>query len=125
MAPYVTSAGLGAQFVAALVINKRVFERFPKEVQDVFTQVGREYSRQLVEKQSALVEEVRKNATAQGARYTSMPIAERQKWAQALPNLPQEWGKQIDAKGAGSKVVKAYIEALKAESVQLPRDWLK
>ncbi|MFZ9506388.1 MAG: C4-dicarboxylate TRAP transporter substrate-binding protein [Burkholderiaceae bacterium] len=126
VAPHVTSAGLGAQFVGGLVINKRVFERFPKEVQEVFTQVGREYSRQLVARQSALVEEVRKNATAQGARYASMPVAERQKWAQALPNLPQEWAKQIDAKGgAGSKVVKAYIEGLKAEGVQLPRDWLK
>ncbi len=126
VAPHVTSAGLGAQFVGALVINKRVFERFPKEVQEVFTQVGREYSRQLVEKQSALVEEVRKNATVQGARYTSLSIAERQKWAQVLPNLPQDWAKQIDAKGgAGSRVVKAYVEALKAEGVQLPRDWLR
>jgi len=126
VAPYVTSAGLGAQFVGGLVINKRVFDRFPKEVQDVFLQVGREYSRQLVEKQSALVGDVKKNATAQGARYASLPIAERQKWAQALPNLPQDWAKQVDAKGGGgTKAVRAYLEAIRAEGVSMPRDWLK
>ena len=126
VAPHVTSAGLGAQFVGGLVINKRVFDRFPKEVQDVFVQVGREYSVQLVERQGALVEEVKIKATAQGAKYASLPLAERQKWAQGLPNLPQEWAKQIDAKGGGgSKAVTAYVQAMKAEGVTLPRDWLK
>jgi TRAP-type C4-dicarboxylate transport system substrate-binding protein len=126
VAPYVTSAGLGAQFVGGLVINKRVFDRFPKDVQDIFVQVGREYSAQLATRQTALVEEVKTKATAQGARYSSLPLAERQKWAQALPNLPQEWAKQVDAKGGGgTKAVKAYVEAMKAEGVVLPRDWLK
>lgn len=126
VAPHVTSAGLGAQFVGGLVINKRVFDRFPKDVQDVFVQVGREYSRQLVDRQSALVEEVKKNATAQGAKYASLPAAERQKWAQALPNLPQDWAKQVDSKGGGgTKAVRAYVEAIKAEGVSMPRDWLR
>ena len=81
---------------------------------------------QLVERQGALVEEVKTKATAQGAKYASLPLDERQKWAQGLPNLPQEWAKQIDAKGGGgSKAVTAYVQAMKAEGVTLPRDWLK
>jgi len=126
VAPHVTRAGLGAQFVGALAMNKGVFDRLPKDVQEVFRQVGREYADQMAIKQQQLVEQVQKDATAQGAKYVDLPEAERVKWANALPNLPVEWGKQLDAKGlAGSKVVRAYLEALQKEGVKLPRDWLK
>ncbi len=126
VAPHVTRAGLGAQFVGALAMNKGVFDRLPKDVQEVFRQVGREYGQQMAIRQQQLVDQVQKDATAQGAKYTDLSEAERVKWANALPNLPVEWGKQLDAKGlAGTKVVRAYLEALQKEGVKLPRDWLK
>jgi TRAP-type C4-dicarboxylate transport system substrate-binding protein len=126
VAPHVTRAGLGAQFVGALAMNKGVFDKLPKDVQEVFRQVGREYGEQMAIRQQQLVDQVQKDATAQGAKYTDLSEAERVKWANALPNLPVEWGKQLDAKGlAGTKVARAYLEALQKEGVKLPRDWLK
>ncbi len=126
VAPNVTRAGLGAQFVGGLAMNKGVFDKLPKDVQDAFREVGREYGQQMAIRQQQLVEQVQKDATAQGAKYADLPEAERVKWANALPNLPVEWGRQLDAKGlAGSKVARAYLEALQKEGVKLPRDWLK
>lgn len=126
VAPHVVRAGLGAQFVGALAMNKSAFDRLPKDVQEVFRQVGREYADQMAIRQQQLVEDVVKNTTAQGAKFADLPQVERVKWANALPNLPVEWGRQLDVKGlAGSKVVRAYIEALQKEGVKLPRDWLK
>lgn len=126
VAPHVTRVRLGAQYTGSLAMNKGAFDRLPKDIQQVFLAVGREYADQMAIKQQALVDEVVKNTTAQGAKFVDFPDAERVKWANALPNLPLEWGKQLDAKGlAGTKVAQAYLAALAKEGVKLPRDWTK
>ena len=45
-------------------------------------------------------------------------------WANALPNVPMEWAALLDSQGkAGSKVLEAYLEGIRAKGVDLPREW--
>ena len=50
--------------------------------------------------------------------------AERQRWADTIPNVAQTWATDLQGKGApGTEILKAYMNGLKKSGAQLPRDW--
>jgi len=60
---------------------------------------------------------------ASGANVRSLSDEEKVKWANALPDIPNERTAEINKAGQPGKTVAEYIKALKEAGVKLPRDW--
>lgn len=118
-----TFTDFGAIPNVLITINKDTWKKLPKAVQDIMLEVGKEYTE--VESKAALEKGQRsvEIMKAAGATVRSLSDAEKVKWANALPDIPNERTAEIKKAGQASQAVAAYIKALKEAGVKLPRDW--
>ena len=116
----------GSQFAGGLSINKDVFESFPKEVQNIFIEVGKQYTKKLAEAQAARASKAMELMKKGGAKVTYLSDSERTRWAEKLPNVPMEWVKSMEAKRMpGKAMLKGFLDGLRSRGVKLARDWDK
>jgi len=126
VAPHICMVNFGSQFAGGLSINKDVFEALPKEVQKIFVEVGKEYTKRLAEAQAARARKAVEMMKAGGAKVTVLSEAERARWANKLPNIPMAWVKSMESKGLpGKAMLKGFLDGLRSRGVKLPRDWDK
>ncbi|MBU3915797.1 C4-dicarboxylate TRAP transporter substrate-binding protein, partial [bacterium] len=126
VAPYILIVNFGAQFAGGLTINKDVFESFSPSTQKIFKDVGREWEIQLAQAQADRLSKSLAAMEKGGAKITYLSENERKRWANMLPNVPMDWAKAMDEKGLpGAQTVKAYLDGLRSQGIQLPRDWDK
>lgn len=124
VAKYITRVNIGAMYVGGIAMNKNVFDKQPREVQEAFRAAGKLASQKHGEDisnrvDSALNEMVQKH----GAILTTLPATEREKWIKGLPNVAKTW---TDANGQAAKdILKAYFDALRAAGGKPGRDWDK
>ena len=74
-------------------------------MQDIFKKLGTEYSAmqsKIVGQKAGLF---KKLMAKQGAIVTTLPDAERRKWANAMPNIAKEWVDAQEAKGVPARQV--------------------
>lgn len=126
-APYVTKVGFGAQYAAALIINKGVYNKLPPEIRTILHEAGKAWT--------AAADKVQFDAGNEGfASVTSypngktfvLPPSEQGEWAKAMPNIAKEWAEKLDKQGLpGSKVLAAYMDELRAAGAKPVRDWDK
>ena len=124
VAPYYTFTNFGAIVVAAITINKDVWRKLPDQVRTVLRAVAQEYGAKQVEaglrKQEAGLAAMKKAGTT----FFEMPFSELQRWAEMLPNIPQQKADEANAKGMpGTAVIRGYIEGLEADGFKFPRRW--
>ena len=123
---YVTVVDMGGPISGALTMNKDTWNSLPAYMQDIFTKLGKEYA----QVQSGIVA---KNAekflglmAKQGAVVSTLPAAERRKWAQGMPNVAGEWVKANEAKGVpAAQVLRAFMGGIRARGGKPARDWDK
>jgi TRAP-type C4-dicarboxylate transport system substrate-binding protein len=124
VAPYICMVNFGSQFAGGLSINKDIFESFPPEVQKIFIDVGRLYTKKLAEAQAARADEAMAKMKAGGAKVVSLSDEERARWANKLPNVPMQWAESMEKKGLpGKAMLEGYLDGLRARGVKLARDW--
>jgi TRAP-type C4-dicarboxylate transport system substrate-binding protein len=124
VAPYICMVNFGSQFAGGLSINKDVFDSFPPEMQKIFLDVGREWSRKLAEAQAARADKAMQIMKKGGAKVTYLSDTERKRWADKLPNVPMEWAEAMEKKGLpGKAMLRGYLDGLRARGVKLVRDW--
>ncbi|TAK81285.1 MAG: C4-dicarboxylate ABC transporter substrate-binding protein [Betaproteobacteria bacterium] len=118
-----TFTDFGAISTTVITINKDSWKKLPKAVQDIMLEVGKEYteveSKAVAEKQRRSID-VMKTA---GVNVRSLSDAEKVKWANALPDIPNQRSAEIRKAGQPGEAVGAYIKALKEGGAKLPRDW--
>jgi TRAP-type C4-dicarboxylate transport system substrate-binding protein len=125
VAPHYTFTNFGAIVVGAITINKDVWDTLPKEVQGVLREVAEAYGTKQTESGLAKQERGLKAMREAGTEIYTLPSEEQQKWADMLPNIPQEKADEADAKGMpGSQVIRSYIQGLEADGFRLPRPWV-
>jgi TRAP-type C4-dicarboxylate transport system substrate-binding protein len=126
VAPHICMVNFGSQFAGGLSINKDVFEALPKDVQKIFLEVGKEYTKRLAVAQTAKAQMALEMMKAGGAKVIILSEAERSRWANKLPNVPMEWAKAMEAKGLpGKAMLKGFLDGLRSRGVKLARDWDK
>ncbi|MDP1668164.1 C4-dicarboxylate TRAP transporter substrate-binding protein [Phaeovulum sp.] len=125
VAPYVTITDFGAQYAGSLVANKDWFAAQPAVVQDALRKGAAAYTTAYLAEQGARVAAAMTTlAGTDPSKTTHLSDAEKARWAAALPDVAGGWAKDADAQGlAGTEVLNAYVAALKAAGVVLPRDW--
>lgn len=121
---YVTVVDMGGPISGALTINKDTWNAMPAYMRDIFAKLGSEYARV----QGGIV---KKNAekflglmAKQGAVVTTLPAAERRKWAETMPDVAGEWVRANAAKGVpAGTVMKAFMKGVRDRGGQPLRDW--
>ncbi|HBB15929.1 MAG TPA: C4-dicarboxylate ABC transporter substrate-binding protein [Syntrophus sp. (in: bacteria)] len=125
VAKYYTFTDFGAISTVMITINQNTWKKLPKEVQAIFLDVGRQYH--LVQAPLGVAKSERSVKTMKdtGCTVRTLTWEERVKWANALPNIPQERIAEINKTGMPGNVVSAYYKNLKADGQKFPREWFK
>ena len=125
-APYVTRVGFGAQYSAALTINKATYAKLPEAARKILHTVGEEWS--------ALADQALQKAGDAGiasvagfkGQVYELPREERVRWANAMPNIAKDWARDAEKRGhPGGKVLAAFMAEVRKAGVTPIRDWDK
>ena len=127
-APHVTKVGFGAQYAAALIVNKDRFNGLPPELQTILREVAKDWTKTAdavqLEAYNMAYGSVAENFP--GAETFDLSREEQTKWANAMPNIAKEWADQHDGAGLpGTEVLNAYMETIRASGATPVRDWDK
>jgi TRAP-type C4-dicarboxylate transport system substrate-binding protein len=125
-APYVTKVGFGAQYAAALIINKSVYEGLPPELQAILREAAQAWTAIASTKQQDIYDSAYGSVAQNfpGATTFELPREEQAKWANAMPNIAKEWAERVDAQNLpGSKVLSIYMDEMRAAGADPVRNW--
>jgi TRAP-type C4-dicarboxylate transport system substrate-binding protein len=127
-APYVTKVGFGAQYAAALIINKSVHDKLPPALQKILREAGEAWTAAADKVQLDLGNQAFDTVPQafSGAKNFTLTRAEQEKWANAMPNIAKEWAERSDKEGLpGTKALALYMEELRKAGAKPVRDWDK
>ncbi len=124
-APYVTKVGFGAQYAAALIINKATYNKLPAEIRQILHDAAKAWTATADKGQlDAGNEGFASVPSFSGGKVFDFPRAEQQKWANAMPNIAKEWAGNMDKQGLpGAKALAAYMEEMRKAGATPARDW--
>ncbi len=106
-----TEIGFGSITWHGLTINRARFNRLPKEVQDIFVEVGREYEAKTGTVNDENYPKQLEQLKSAGAVVKNLPDAVRVEWATSLKDWPQEKAAELDKAGLpGSQVLKLALD---------------
>ncbi|MEM6987739.1 MAG: C4-dicarboxylate TRAP transporter substrate-binding protein [Pseudomonadota bacterium] len=124
VAPYVTRAGLGAQYAGALCANIDWYEGLPDAARDAL-HAGADAAREwyLSELEGA-VQTSFKVMGENGATISDASESMRSAWAAGMDNAAKTWAEDLDSKGIpGTDVLKLYMDAMRSTGATPLRDW--
>lgn len=126
VAPYVTRAGLGAQFAGALCANADWYEGLPEEAQ-VALHDGADAARDwYLSALEGAVETSFLVMAENGATITDATDEMRAAWSKGLDNAAKTWAEGLDGQGIpGSEVLALYMNAMRDAGATPLRDWDK
>ncbi|MBN1237020.1 MAG: C4-dicarboxylate TRAP transporter substrate-binding protein [Gammaproteobacteria bacterium] len=124
VAPYITLVGIGAQLTGGMAINLDTWERLPAEVQEVFTELGTAYSEGVAAELGVRYENGLKSMQEEGAVVYELPMEEKRKWLDGMPNIAGRWAEASERRGyPAKKVLQAYMDAVRARGGEPLRNW--
>ncbi len=124
VAPYITLVGFGSQVTGALAINLDTWNRLPPDVRAVLDELGPEYSKAVADEISKRYDTSLARMQKEGATVTELPLAEKQKWLAAMPDIATRWVAATERRGVpAGDVLRAYMNAMRAHGIQPLRDW--
>ncbi len=125
VAKYYTITEFQATPNVLITINRNTWRKFPKEVQEIFIDVGSQYH--LVEAPRALAKEeaALKTMKETGCTVRALSWEEKVKWANSIADIPHERMAEINKAGLPGDVIRAYYMNEKAAGFKFPREWFK
>ena len=126
-AKYYTLAGFGAFMGGIITVNLDRWNSLPKEVQDVFLEVGRDYTVKLAQVTKDKVGSDLDKMRQGGCTVSELSQAEKDKWAAMMPNFAQKFAQEVSDKFGmpGKAMVDAYYNIQKDLGHRWPKDWTK
>jgi TRAP-type C4-dicarboxylate transport system substrate-binding protein len=124
VAPYITMVGIGGQLTGAFAINLDTWRGLPDDVRAVLEELGLEYSEALAGELGRRYEAGLARMQSEGAIVSELPLAERERWLAAMPNIAQRWAEATEARGIpAGEAVRAYMNAVRERGGRPLRDW--
>jgi TRAP-type C4-dicarboxylate transport system substrate-binding protein len=124
VAPNMLKADLGSVNTKVVTANAETWKKLPDEVKKVIQDVAVAYRDRLAKLATSKGKDSEAAYTKAGGTIHVMSAEERAAWAKGLPNLAKEWAASMDSKGKpGSKLLAAYMDALRAGGEKPLRDW--
>lgn len=126
VAPYTVKVGFGAQYAAAMIVNKAMFDKWPAALQKVFRDAGAKWGEDADKAMQNAGEAGLASVAGFKGQVTEFPRDEQIKWAKMMPNIAKEWAQKLDGQGLpGSKVLAAYMDEMRRLGAKPARDWDK
>lgn len=124
VAPYMLRADLGTANSKAITMNTKSWENLPAEVQQAIQEASIGYRDHMSKEAMAVADASYKAFVDNGGKIHVMSQAERQKWADSMPNVAKDWVDSLEAKGLPGKVVlKSYMDTMRANDQPILRQW--
>ena len=124
VAPYMLRADLGAVNSKTITVNADYWAGLPDEVKEVLQAVAIDYRDHLAGIAMDRAEASRAAYVEQGGTIVEVSAEDRAAWANAMPNVAQEWAENLNGKGEqGSEMLAAYLGKLEAAGFTGVRDW--
>lgn len=124
VAPYMLRADLGAVNTKTVTVNADYWKKLPDEVKDVLKAVAIDYRDHVAGIAMDRAAASRDAYVAAGGTIAELSDEDRAAWANAMPNVAQEWASTLNGKGeAGSEMLAAYIGKLADAGYTGMRDW--
>jgi len=124
VAPYMLRADLGAVNSKTVTVNQDYWDNLPDEVKEVLQAVSIDYRDHLAGiamDRAAAAEEA---YVAAGGTIVEVSAEDRAAWANAMPNIAQEWAATLNDNGEpGTEMLEAYLGKLEAAGFVGVRDW--
>jgi TRAP-type C4-dicarboxylate transport system substrate-binding protein len=122
--PYMLRADLGAVNSKTVTVNQDYWDNLPDEVKEVLQAVSIDYRDHLAGiamDRAAAAEEA---YVAAGGTIVEVSAEDRAAWANAMPNIAQEWAATLNDNGEpGTEMLEAYLGKLEAAGFVGVRDW--
>ncbi|MEM7519535.1 MAG: C4-dicarboxylate TRAP transporter substrate-binding protein [Pseudomonadota bacterium] len=126
VAPYVTRAGLGAQYAGALCANADWYGDLPEAAQAALHEGADAAKEWYLSALEGAVETSFKVMAENGATVTDASDEMRATWAAGMDNAAKAWAEGLDASGVpGSEVLALYMNAMREAGATPLRDWDK
>ena len=126
VAPYVTYVNMGAVTFGAFAANKKKWLSLPQEVRDVMLPIAKEYAAENIKIVQDREKKGLEKMKADGAKISTLPAAERKRWADSMPNIAKAWVDDNAKKGLPAKqLMLDYMAAMRAAGAKPARDWTK
>jgi TRAP-type transport system periplasmic protein len=126
VAPYTVKVGFGAQYAAALIIKKSIFEKFSPPLQKIFREAAAKWGVESDKANEAAGEAGLKMVATLKGQVLEFPREEQTKWARMMPNIAKEWAEKLDKQGLpGTKVLVAYMDEMRRLGAKPARNWDK
>ena len=126
VAPYVTRAGLGAQFAGALCANADWYDGLPEEAQAALHEGADAAHEWYLSALEDAVETSFAVMAENGATITEATDEMRTAWSEGMDNVAKAWAEDLDGRGIpGSEVLALYMSAMRDAGATPLRDWDK
>lgn len=126
VAPYVTRAGLGAQFAGALCANSFWYDSLPEAGQRALHDAADVTHAWYLDALETAVDGALAAMADQGATVTVAGDDLRRAWAAGMDNAARTWADALDAQGLpASEMLVTYMDAMRAAGAAPLRDWDK
>ena len=126
VAPYITRAGLGAQYSGSICANKDWYEALPAEAKTALSNGADAAQAWYMDALEVASETALKTMAENGATITIASDEMRKEWADGMDNAAQTWAKSLDDQGKpGSAILSVYMEGMRAAGAKPVRDWDK
>lgn len=124
VAPYMLKADLGAVNSKTVTVNADYWAGLPDEVKEVLQAVAVDYRDHVAGIAMDRAEASRNAYVEQGGTVIEVSEEDRAAWANAMPNIAQEWAEVLNANGhAGDEMLAAYLGKLSEAGFEGVRDW--
>lgn len=124
VAPYMLKADLGAVNSKTITVNADYWAGLSDEVKDVLKAVAIDYRDHLAGIAMDRAESSRAAYVEKGGTIVEVSAEDRAAWANAMPNVAQEWAENLNGRGEqGSDMLAAYLGKLEAAGFTGVRDW--
>jgi TRAP-type C4-dicarboxylate transport system substrate-binding protein len=108
-----------------LMISLKAFNGLSPEIQKILIETGKEveihHTKNLLPRWQ---EKLWSEWKTQGVKFSSLPEAERAKWASLIEDIPAEWAAEVGAMGLpGWQIVQRFQEITAEKGYKWPRKW--
>lgn len=124
VAPYMLRADLGTANSKAVTMNADTWKNLPDEVRTVIQTTAIGFRDHVSTVAIEVADQSYKAYVDNGGKIHNMPQAERQKWADSMPNVAKDWVDSLEKKGLPGKVVlKSYMNTMRENNQPILRQW--
>ena len=124
VAPYITKAGLGAQYAGSLCANADWYASLPDDAKAALKTAADATQAWYVEQLEAAVAASLSAMGDAGATINDAPDGMRDAWAAGMENAARTWADQLDSQGKpASEVLSSYMSAMRDAGATPLRNW--